>query len=229
MIGSGGDISFYEDTGTTAKLFWDASAESLGIGTTSIGSSTKLQIAGRGLFTDGLPDPADGSPAGVAIGYNTASDYGFIQAIQTGVANKDLYLQPSGSNNVIIANSGGNVGINQSNPTRKLHVTSAGSGVVATFGDSLANNTIEVTRTTTNASYIGLSATSAVGGIIAGPTFTFSTCNSGGGAVTERMRIDSMLCLATTAAVPWLSMLVVAQCSSKPATQNACVSMLQGM
>lgn len=29
------DISFYEDTGTTAKFFWDASAESLGIGTTS--------------------------------------------------------------------------------------------------------------------------------------------------------------------------------------------------
>ncbi len=33
--GSAGDISFYEDTGTTAKLFWDASAESLGIGTSS--------------------------------------------------------------------------------------------------------------------------------------------------------------------------------------------------
>jgi hypothetical protein len=32
---SGGDISFYEDTGTTAKFFWDASAESLAIGTTS--------------------------------------------------------------------------------------------------------------------------------------------------------------------------------------------------
>jgi len=31
----GGDISFYEDTGTTPKFFWDASAESLGIGTTS--------------------------------------------------------------------------------------------------------------------------------------------------------------------------------------------------
>ena len=30
-----GDISFFEDTGTTAKLFWDASAESLGIGTDS--------------------------------------------------------------------------------------------------------------------------------------------------------------------------------------------------
>jgi cytoskeletal protein CcmA (bactofilin family) len=34
-IASGGDISFYEDTGTTAKFFWDASAESLGIGTSS--------------------------------------------------------------------------------------------------------------------------------------------------------------------------------------------------
>ena len=31
-----GDISFYEDTGTTPKLFWDASAESLGIGTSSL-------------------------------------------------------------------------------------------------------------------------------------------------------------------------------------------------
>ena len=32
-IGSNGDISFYEDTGTTPKFFWDASAERLGIGT----------------------------------------------------------------------------------------------------------------------------------------------------------------------------------------------------
>jgi hypothetical protein len=29
------DISFYEDTGTTPKFFWDASAEALGIGTSS--------------------------------------------------------------------------------------------------------------------------------------------------------------------------------------------------
>ena len=35
QIDNNGDISFYEDTGTTAKFFWDASAESLGIGTSS--------------------------------------------------------------------------------------------------------------------------------------------------------------------------------------------------
>ena len=38
-----GDISFYEDTGTTPKFFWDASAESLGIGTTTV--SDPLHIA----------------------------------------------------------------------------------------------------------------------------------------------------------------------------------------
>jgi hypothetical protein len=34
-LAENGDISFYEDTGTTPKLFWDASTERLGIGTTS--------------------------------------------------------------------------------------------------------------------------------------------------------------------------------------------------
>jgi hypothetical protein len=45
----GGDVSFYEDTGTTAKLFWDASAESLGIGTTS----PALQSGGNGIHVNG--------------------------------------------------------------------------------------------------------------------------------------------------------------------------------
>ena len=47
-IARNGDISFYEDTGTTAKLFWDASAESLGIGTSS--PTAKLDVDGQGCF-----------------------------------------------------------------------------------------------------------------------------------------------------------------------------------
>ena len=43
LIANNGDISFYEDTGTTPKLFWDASAESLGIGTSSPGSILDIQ------------------------------------------------------------------------------------------------------------------------------------------------------------------------------------------
>ena len=46
-----GDISFYEDTGTTPKFFWDASAESLGIGTST--PSVNLEI-GDGSGTSSL-------------------------------------------------------------------------------------------------------------------------------------------------------------------------------
>jgi hypothetical protein len=50
--GATGDISFYEDTGTTAKFFWDASAESLGIGTSSpnnySSSANDLVVSGSG-------------------------------------------------------------------------------------------------------------------------------------------------------------------------------------
>jgi len=37
-LAQNGDISLYEDTGTTAKFFWDASTESLGIGTSGVGT-----------------------------------------------------------------------------------------------------------------------------------------------------------------------------------------------
>jgi len=45
FINNNGDISFYEDTGTTAKFFWDASAESLGIGTTSPNRPIEINTA----------------------------------------------------------------------------------------------------------------------------------------------------------------------------------------
>jgi hypothetical protein len=48
-VADSGDISFYEDTGTTAKFFWDASAESLGIGT----STPTSPLTVNRLSTDG--------------------------------------------------------------------------------------------------------------------------------------------------------------------------------
>jgi hypothetical protein len=55
-IANNGDISFYEDTGTTPKFFWDASAESLGIGTTTLpaSASAKLTLAASGSSTTGI-------------------------------------------------------------------------------------------------------------------------------------------------------------------------------
>jgi hypothetical protein len=43
---STGDIFFYEDTGTTPKFFWDASAESLGIGVSSSSNASGNLVVG---------------------------------------------------------------------------------------------------------------------------------------------------------------------------------------
>ena len=56
-LATGGDISFYEDTGTTPKFFWDASAESLGIGTsttTGFDSGADDLIVGSGSASTGM-------------------------------------------------------------------------------------------------------------------------------------------------------------------------------
>jgi len=68
-ITSGGDISFYEDTGTTPKFFWDASAEALGIGTTSpIGNFT--------VADSGTPIA---NPASLATVHSSTTDKYFLK------------------------------------------------------------------------------------------------------------------------------------------------------
>ena len=49
-----GDISFYEDTGSTAKFFWDASAERLGLGT--ISPTEALDVKGN-IKSDSWTNP----------------------------------------------------------------------------------------------------------------------------------------------------------------------------
>ena len=61
-----GDILFYEATGTTPKFFWDASAESLGIGTTSPASTLDIKT-GTGNLQLGVV----GSASGQVIATNT--------------------------------------------------------------------------------------------------------------------------------------------------------------
>ena len=51
LAGENGDISFYEDTGTTPKLFWDASSESLSIGTNGSTTDRRFQVSGTAAST----------------------------------------------------------------------------------------------------------------------------------------------------------------------------------
>ena len=49
LLANNGNLSLYEDTGTTPKFVWDASAESLGIGESA--PSSKLVVGGNGAST----------------------------------------------------------------------------------------------------------------------------------------------------------------------------------
>ena len=72
---STGDISFYEDTGTTAKFFWNASTERLGLGTSSptsdlsVGSTTTSSgdIALRTTKTTAVITPSNSNAGGLDI------------------------------------------------------------------------------------------------------------------------------------------------------------------
>ena len=109
-IASNGDISFYDDSGN-ATLFWDASAESLGIGTTS--PIAALDVAGTdavGSLTS-LSDTATRAAAiirgsthangyGLYMGYaNSSTDAQYIQStLKTGSQAYPLLLNPYGGN-----------------------------------------------------------------------------------------------------------------------------------
>ena len=75
-----GDISFYEDTGTTAKFVWDASAESLGIGTASPASVLDVRGARSDLLR--LYSTAAGGDAEIEfLTLNNASSVGKLSKI----------------------------------------------------------------------------------------------------------------------------------------------------
>lgn len=87
-------------------------------GNVGLGTTTPLQqlaVNGQGLFLASTigTDPGDASGAAVRAGYLSTFDYGYVEAINSGVATKQLMLNPNG----------GSVGINKTNAAAALDVT----------------------------------------------------------------------------------------------------------
>jgi len=162
---STGDISFYEDTGTTPKLFWDASAESLGIGTTS--PATALEVNGD-----------------IGIG-RVAGGYTFRETVGGGEraslksnASNELLFSIGAASEAMRIDSSGNVGIGTSSPTSLVHLSGTypkitlndETGVDRAFSVGTNNETFTIRNETgsanaltiTNANNVGIGTNSPV-------------------------------------------------------------------
>jgi hypothetical protein len=122
LIDNSGDISFYEDTGTTPKFFWDASAESLGIGTSSPSYPIHVQRSDAGII--GF---FQGPTANLQIA-NPSTDVLFMSS----GASDAFALGTVGTERMRI-DSSGNVGIGTTSPSGKLDVELGIDGVIGEF------------------------------------------------------------------------------------------------
>jgi len=117
-----GDISFYDDTGVSQALFWDASAESLGIGTTSPATSLHVNSGANGEILR-----IQGADAQLRINNSTAN----VMDINSSGSGDSLTLSTNDTERARI-DSSGNVGI--------------GTSSVHSYGgiSSLAGNILDV-------------------------------------------------------------------------------------
>ena len=114
-----GDVSLYEDTGTTAKFFWDASAEQLKLGT--------IQGAAGGSFvakTDSngyaLAIEENSGTERWSVGVDVDGDLGFFNSTDTSAS--------------VTFDDSGNVGIGTGDPQQKVHIDDGGLQIRANTG-----------------------------------------------------------------------------------------------
>jgi len=160
-INDNGDIAFMSDNGTTQGLYWDASAQALGLGTTSPSNALTIESSGSNFATMRLEAPSNTTPAAFQIR-----------------AHDGLFDIRDANNSAIrmTIDSSGNVGIGTASPTADLHI-SYGSGSGLLVEDTTNSPSVKSVVTSGNTeSYFGATSNHPL---------VFLQNN------TERMRIDS--------------------------------------
>ena len=188
LISWDGDISFYEDTGTTAKLFWDASAESLGIGTSS--PSATLEVDGVTNSTY-LIVGGDDSSNGRALTFTSSASAAFNGAVHTidAPSSQGVIALSTGSTERMRIDSSGRVGIGTNSPS-----SFSGDGDNLVVGTTSGNNGISIISATDGSGnlYFGDTATTGGGSRRGQLVYDHATDSMRfATAVTEAMRIDS--------------------------------------
>jgi hypothetical protein len=179
FVSSAGNISFYEDTGTTAKLFWDASEERLGIGTTS--PSVDLDVEGTAQVNLlEVTHDADRAVNFVKTGANTFSiehDVNQFYFWNQTTSESPLLFQNDGD---VIMN-GGNVGIGTSSPASALDIIGANQDAIKIRSNVAPENYYQIGRNqSTGLLEFKGSETTYNGYLFKGPSSDLMTINSSG-------------------------------------------------
>jgi len=193
---STGDISFYNSAGTSQSLFWDASAESLGLGTTSpaFAAGAGLEIEKAGTATLRLQDTTNTANGEIRSG---PSGIEFFSGAY-GTSGDPFSFSVSGTTALTI-DSSRNVGIGTSSPDTQLEVSNAASAVLrlSTSDTSVAENqelgALEYSQADISGAGGGVKASiraKADNSTAAQTYLAFHTSDSSANDV-ERMRIDS--------------------------------------
>jgi len=180
-ISAQGDVSFYEDTGTTAKFVWDASAES-------------LILKGNDL------DLNNGTALHRITNDNTnlliRADYGNTNA------NSTIQFSLDGTERMRI-DSSGRVGIGTASPSTKLMLEHSNDGAVGgTIRIKDRDSQQDANQLTGAIEFESQDASVPTGGVstaikaysasnVGGSYLTISTTDVGTSTLDERMRIDS--------------------------------------
>jgi hypothetical protein len=129
-----GDIRFYDSAGSDPKLTWDASAESLGIGTSSPSRTLHIKDTVAGVRLEDSDDNSYGE-----ILYNTGSNGLLIRSDEGNTdAGSNIIFEVDGTESARI-DSSGNVGIGTSSiSTSKLHLQGTTGTASAVRAESTA-------------------------------------------------------------------------------------------
>ena len=205
LIANNGDISFYDDAGTSQDFYWDASTSRLGLGVTS--PSYQLQLGGSSdstlAFFRSTTDTAQ-------IVIRDDDTIGYF-----GARNNFIYISPTsgtGADGLVVRTDTGNVGIGTTSPDTVLHVengatsytwTPNGRTAAIIEGNNFSGTTLSIIGKSTGYSgiFFGDEAYEADGQINYDHTtggMRFATRGS------EKARIDSSgnLLVGTTSSLP---------------------------